>query len=35
MQESVRTESRDYRVLYFVACEHENGDVLRTDTAEV
>jgi acyl-CoA synthetase (AMP-forming)/AMP-acid ligase II/endonuclease/exonuclease/phosphatase family metal-dependent hydrolase len=29
-KESVQTESRDYRVLYFVACEEDNGDVFRT-----
>ena len=34
-KESVRTESRDYRVLYFVAFEQENMAVLRADTSEI
>lgn len=34
-KESVHTESRDYRVLYFVACEEDNGVVFRTSISTI
>ena len=32
---SVQTESRDYRVLYFVVYEEDNGDVFKTPTRTI
>ena len=34
-KESVHTDSRDYRVLYFVACEEDNGDVFKTSVRTI